>query len=163
MTGKIKMRIPVLVAAFALSILSAPPHALATTPAAQTPPSSASQQAQRPASRGKAASLTPAQRQAAPAQMAAKIKAATSLNTAHRQAAAPGQMAPNIRAAPSLNTAQRKAAHDQMRAKIKADSAARAAAGKDKVLTWDQRRALFEQKMQKLHPHTQNSQAPATP
>jgi hypothetical protein len=47
-----------------------------------------------------------------------------------------------------------------MMAKIKADSAARAAAGTDKVLTREQRRALFAQKMQKLHP--QNAKAPAT-
>jgi hypothetical protein len=66
-------------------------------------------------------------------------------------------------AAPQAASAQRKAAHDHLMTNNKAAHAAHVSAGTDKPLTREQRRARFAQKMQKLHPHTQQAQAPATP
>lgn len=134
-----------LVAVAAMSALS-PPRALAAAPTVQTSPSSAAQQGNKSSAKAMAiaAAKTHALRKAAHDKMMANIKAHA--------------------AAPQAATAQKKAAHDQMMANIKAAHAARVAAGDDgKPLTRDQRRARFAQKMQKLHPHAQQAQAPATP
>ena len=145
---KMQMLTAALVAVAGLSILSLPGPALAAPPTVQTPASSAAQQGNKTSAKAMAmaAAKTHAQRKAAHDKMMANIKAHA--------------------AAPQAASAQRKAAHDQMMTKIKAAHAARVAAGTDKPLTRDQRRARFAQKMQKLHPHTQNagaSAAPATP
>jgi hypothetical protein len=83
-----------LVAAIALSVLSAPPRALAATPAVQTPASSAAQQANTRSAMLKAAAQTRAQRKAAHNQMMTKMKAAHAARIAagkgkKAQAAAP--------------------------------------------------------------------------